>query len=152
MVLPSLNMKLVFRLALISGVLLLVWYTYNQGVEAGVNKTVAKYAEVQDEAVAHYQQQVADQADEYNRKLVAIRRKYEAELAEQTEQAKLLAQQVNEASETTTAIRERIRYVESDCSNVGSDAYGLYQRTRRIVSDPRKANPERTEEPITPNQ
>ena len=66
--------KLYIRLGLIAGVLLLVWYTYNQGVEAGVNRATAKYAESQDKAIAKYQADVRQTADDYRRDLLAIRR------------------------------------------------------------------------------
>ena len=62
------------------------------GVEAGVNRATAKYAESQDKAIAKYQADVRQMADDYSRDLLAIRREYEAEIAKQSEQANLARQ------------------------------------------------------------
>lgn len=144
--------KLYIRLGLIAGVLLLVWYTYNQGVEAGVNRATAKYAESQDKAIAKYQADVRQMADDYSRDLLAIRREYEAEIAKQSEQAKDLARQIAEANTAEAEVREGIRYVQTDGVGIGNDAYRLYQRTRQIIRDPRNPNVRSTTEQTTPDK
>lgn len=141
---------LYIRLGLVAGVLLLVWYTYNQGVEAGVNQAVSQYAESQNKAVIQYQADIKKAAEGYDRELLAIRRQYEAEAAEQFEQAQNMARQIAETNTAESEIRERIRYVESN--NIGDDAYKLYQRTRQLIRDPRNTEVEDPTTSTTPNK
>lgn len=138
--LKMLNIKVLMGFGLVAVTLLLVWFTYNQGVEVGVNKTIASYSDANDKAVAQYQSRVADLARTHNAAVKAIRRRYNDEASQQQAEALKLSQRLRMASEQSVEIIERIRYVESDCINIGVDAFSLYERTRGIVSDPRNPN------------
>ncbi|AWY02804.1 hypothetical protein [Alteromonas phage JH01] len=144
------NLNLYFRIGLVASVLLLVWYTYNQGVDAGINKTVAQYADKHNEAVVTYQNNVRQAVEDYNRELAAIRRDYDAEIESQSEQAATMARQIDEARTAERDVRKGIKYVQSECVGIGDDAYSLYKRTRQFVSDPRNTSSEDpTEQPTT---
>lgn len=135
-----LNIKVLMGFGLVAVTLLLVWFTYNQGVEVGVNKAIASYSDANDKAVAQYQSRVADLSRTHNAAVKAIRRRYNDEASQQQAEALKLSQRLRMASEQSVEIIERIRYVESDCINIGVDAFSLYERTRGIVSDPRNPN------------
>jgi len=138
--LKMLNIKVLMGFGLVAVTLLLVWFTYNQGVEVGVNKAIASYSDANDKAVAQYQSRVADLSRTHNAAVKAIRRRYNDEASQQQAEALKLSQRLRMASEQSVEIIERIRYVESDCINIGVDAFSLYERTRGIVSDPRNPN------------
>lgn len=132
-----LNLKLMIRVGFLSIALLLVWFTYNQGIQAGVDRTVASYSTATDKAVVQYQSRITDLAATHNATIKAIERRYSLESAKQQAQQLELSTRLNIASNQSVEIIESIKYVESECSNIGLDAFSLYKRTRRIVNDPR---------------
>lgn len=131
------NLRLFLTLGLTLLAILLLWFTYSKGFDSGVAITTIKYDLAEDEAVIEYQSILKKRTDEYNRKLDEINSQYQNELIAQTTDSELLHEELLLSAEKTIVIKEKVKYVESDCTNVGNDAFLLYQQTRRIVSDPR---------------
>ena len=122
---------------IISALFASVTGTYFVGVSAGKDTARLEHNIALNETYRDYNARLDVQVKQYNSEVRANRAAYENELDARFNEAKLLASEEAIAANVTVEIRERIKYVESECSNVGNDAYGLYQRTRGIISDPR---------------
>lgn len=135
---PKVILALIVSVTLVAG----VWYVHNAGYKSGVAETTAEFRESMDEAIRKRDENFAQMVADYEAELELQKRLHDTEIGLQTEEAYQLAKQEYKANAGAQDIKEKIRYVQLECTDgngVGDDAYGLLIDARNIVADPRTA-------------
>lgn len=130
------NIKLLFRVGLVTSLIAVIIFAYSQGKISGQNEVRVKYAEASNSAQLQFEMMLKQAAEDHNESIAKIEERYSKELKYQSEQVAMFAVQIANANQEKITIKERVDHVQSDCSIIGVDAFSLYKQTRGIVKDP----------------